>query len=336
MKTLLAAGLVTITLAACAAPPEAVATDVAPLRTSCEATSVRAAPVEVVVTPDDGDARVVGLIVAATTSIDVTIYQLSSRRIVAALEDAARRGVAVRVLQEPDETIAGIADELRAAGVQHRPSPDAFRLTHQKTMTFDHHLTFVFSGNFDRHGFAGGRNYGILDQDPDDVADFDELFTADWTGRAPSIACTRLVVSPVNARARVLDLIDAASATLDVETMYITDRAVEAAVVAAHDRHVAVRVLFNDPAHGIGDATPSARRLTARGIEVRRSGPMFVHAKLIVADGASAFVGSENFSPSSLDQNREAGLVVSSADADVSRITAAFQSDWKAAAIFAP
>jgi phosphatidylserine/phosphatidylglycerophosphate/cardiolipin synthase-like enzyme len=35
-----------------------------------------------------------------------------------------------------------------------------------------------------------------------------------------------------------------------------------------------------------------------------------VHAKLIVADASRAFVGSQNFSATSLDQNRELGIII--------------------------
>jgi phosphatidylserine/phosphatidylglycerophosphate/cardiolipin synthase-like enzyme len=43
--------------------------------------------------------------------------------------------------------------------------------------------------------------------------------------------------------------------------------------------------------------------------------PLYIHAKAIVADAGSsqqrAFVGSENFSGASLDQNRELGILTS-------------------------
>jgi len=36
---------------------------------------------------------------------------------------------------------------------------------------------------------------------------------------------------------------------------------------------------------------------------------LYLHAKAIVADGHTAFVGSQNFSTSSLDDNRELGII---------------------------
>lgn len=41
------------------------------------------------------------------------------------------------------------------------------------------------------------------------------------------------------------------------------------------------------------------------------TGPLYIHAKAIVVDDTTAFVGSENFSCASLGHNRELGLVTS-------------------------
>lgn len=312
------------------AAPETTATP-AP---ACEATSPRAGKVEIVVTPDDGDARVLALLNAAKTSIDVTIYQLSSRNVVAALVAAAQRGVKVRVIQDWREASDTTLAALTSAGATVKTSSRAFRYTHQKTVLVDAKTVFVFSGNLDRLSFTSGRNFGVVLDDNDDAADFAELFEADWAGRSPSLACTRLVVSPVNARARVLALIDGAKTTLDVEAMYVTDAPVTNAILAAKARGVAVRVLLNDPSHDLGDSSWAAGRFAGAGIPTKRSGELFVHAKLLVVDGVHAFVGSENFSDNSLDANREAGLVVSSPSANLARITTTFEKDWSAGAAF--
>ena len=52
-----------------------------------------------------------------------------------------------------------------------------------------------------------------------------------------------------------------------------------------------------------------------------------MHAKIIVVDGVKAFVGSENISSQSLDQNRELGIIVSDATV-LSRLQSTFQTDW--------
>jgi cardiolipin synthase A/B len=55
-----------------------------------------------------------------------------------------------------------------------------------------------------------------------------------------------------------------------------------------------------------------------------------IHAKMIVADRSKAFVGSENFSRASLDDNRELGLTVTD-PAVVGPAAATFAEDFAAA-----
>jgi phosphatidylserine/phosphatidylglycerophosphate/cardiolipin synthase-like enzyme len=55
-----------------------------------------------------------------------------------------------------------------------------------------------------------------------------------------------------------------------------------------------------------------------------------VHPKDVVVDGKEAFVGSENLSTSSLDRNREVGLLLADPVA-VRSLEATFERDWGAA-----
>jgi phosphatidylserine/phosphatidylglycerophosphate/cardiolipin synthase-like enzyme len=51
-------------------------------------------------------------------------------------------------------------------------------------------------------------------------------------------------------------------------------------------------------------------RLRAGGVQVVADKALYIHAKAIVADGATVFIGSENISSTSLDKNREMGLIL--------------------------
>jgi phosphatidylserine/phosphatidylglycerophosphate/cardiolipin synthase-like enzyme len=109
---------------------------------------------------------------------------------------------------------------------------------------------------------------------------------------------------------------------------------VKRAIADARARGVAVRVLLNDPAFDEGDSSSAVALFQSVGVLVRHSViPLFIHAKFIMADGAYAFVGSENFSFTSLNRNREAGIVVSE---DAPRLGQAFSADWARSAPFVP
>jgi len=63
------------------------------------------------------------------------------------------------------------------------------------------------------------------------------------------------------------------------------------------------------------------------GVHVRYISVVYMHAKLMIADGSRAFVGSENFSANSLDNNRELGLLIAEPSA-IMTLSQTFQQDW--------
>jgi phosphatidylserine/phosphatidylglycerophosphate/cardiolipin synthase-like enzyme len=60
---------------------------------------------------------------------------------------------------------------------------------------------------------------------------------------------------------------------------------------------------------------------------VKEDPKLYMHAKIIVVDGKTAFVGSENISTQSLDRNRELGIIVSDAGV-LNTLQSTFQKDW--------
>jgi phosphatidylserine/phosphatidylglycerophosphate/cardiolipin synthase-like enzyme len=49
---------------------------------------------------------------------------------------------------------------------------------------------------------------------------------------------------------------------------------------------------------------------------------------MMIADGARAFVGSENFSANSLDDNRELGVLIADFGV-ITTLNQTFQQDWR-------
>ncbi|MGA9098094.1 MAG: phospholipase D-like domain-containing protein, partial [Methanotrichaceae archaeon] len=48
---------------------------------------------------------------------------------------------------------------------------------------------------------------------------------------------------------------------------------------------------------------------------------------IIIADGLKGFVGSENFSPTSLDKNRELGILIDNSGI-IQTVSSTFDVDW--------
>ncbi len=124
-----------------------------------------------------------------------------------------------------------------------------------------------------------------------------------------------------NSRARQLALINSAKKTLIVYNEEMKDPEVANALAAAEKRGVEVRVIMSaEIDYGDEGQVPAPNFffdfLTKNGVEVKLfdkttpKGVLYIHAKAIVADGTNAFMGSENFGYSSMNYNRELGLML--------------------------
>jgi phosphatidylserine/phosphatidylglycerophosphate/cardiolipin synthase-like enzyme len=288
------------------APP----TPDAPPDVGCEATSPRTTPIDTVFTGPTGlETRMIQHIASATSSLDVHMYLFTTDTIADALIAAHGRGVAVRVILDDHPGNPDVKARLVAAGIETRDAPSGYPYAHAKYMIIDHATSVILSGNFNYTSMAFERNYGTVDRDAGDIADLQAVFDADWTGAAqPDLSCSRLVVSPINARGRIVQMINQATTTLDVEIMYLSETNVRASILQANTRGVAVRVLLANPAD-YEDNVSTIATLRNAGIAVKTATTFDVHAKLIIADG-KAFVGSQNMSSSALSLNREVGVVV--------------------------
>jgi phosphatidylserine/phosphatidylglycerophosphate/cardiolipin synthase-like enzyme len=295
----------------------------------CSARSPRTVMPETFVGPTGLQARLTGLIDGAQSSLDVAMYLFTVNSLADRIIAAKNRGVAVRVMLDPDHPgNDSIRARLVQAGVPNRNAPSIYTYSHAKYFIVDKQAAVIMSMNFNAGAMDSERNYGLVDRDPDDVADARAVFEMDWAGgggeppKPADLSCTRLIVSPTNSKTRILDLIARATSTLDIEAIYVADTEVRDAIAAAKTRGVAIRVIL-EPTE---DNTATIAFFSGRGIPVRSANGFYNHAKLVISDGV-AFVGSENFSVTALTRNREMGALVFEPTA-AAKIQQQFAADW--------
>jgi cardiolipin synthase A/B len=285
----------------------------------------------VFIQPGDGRAPILDEIRAARQSIDLEVYIVTDDVILQSLEEAQRRGVDVRVILEEQPFGGGGGQEeifarLESAGIAVRWGNPVFRFSHIKTMVIDDAVAIIMNQNLTQSAFTANREFGVVTNRPDAVQDAATIFDADWTrGEEPDPGA--LVVSPTNARDQLLALVDGARVSLDLYAEVLRDPQLLDALGEAARRGVRVRIIVSPSA----DFAAEVKELTASGVEIRLSSSLYIHAKLIVADGERAFIGSQNLSATSLDQNRELGIVVDD-PVNLSRLTRTFGIDFRAAA----
>ncbi len=285
--------------------------------------------------PQAGISRVLGLINSAKTSVDLVMYELNDPQVEQALSLSRQRGVRIRVLLnggyygKPDTTNPNQAayDYLQAQHVPVRWTPSYFALTHQKTLVVDGKTSLIMTFNLTPQYYSTSRDFGVTDTDAHDVAAIETAFSDDWQDQKTAApAGDDLVWSP-DSEFATLSLINNAKTSINIYNEEMADSKVVSALGAAAMRGVQVRVVMTDSSEWHSNFT----KLKADGVQVHTftaSAPIYVHAKMIVADNSRAFLGSENFSTTSLERNRELGLITADKDI-ISDLNTTFSSDFQ-------
>ena len=287
-----------------------------------------------VVEPDDGMHVVTQLIDNAKTSVDLVMYELDDATIERALANASARGVSVHVLLAtgyqgaPSKINTAAYTYFQAHHVSVQWTPTYFALTHQKTLIVDKDTALIMTFNLVSKYYSTGRDFGVLDRDPTDVSAIETAFESDWNGThvaAPN--GDDLVWSPGSSDALVA-LIDSAKQSLLIYNEEMDDVAIEYALEAAAHRGVSVEVLMTYSSQW----KKAFSDLVAAGVSIHTysasvHAPLYIHAKMVLVDNATAFLGSENFSYGSLASNRELGIVFSKPDI-LTSLETVFNSDW--------
>lgn len=299
----------------------------APDGTGCTALTPRSQAPEAFIGPTGLEARMAALIDGAQSTLDVQMYLFTVDTLADKLVAAHQRGVALRVLLDPDhEGNLNVTPALTAGGVNWKKAPALYTFSHAKYLIVDKAQAVIMSANWNVDAMRNERNYGIVDRDIEDIADLQAIFDADWalaTGGSPepaNLECTRLVVSPTNSKQRLLELINSAQQNLDVEVMYVSETSIRDAIGAAKNRGVSVRIIINEP------EDDSVTYFKSLGIPVKVPETFYLHAKLIIADDV-AFVGSVNMSFTSLAKNREVGALAFE-PTTFAPIKQQFEADW--------
>ena len=293
-----------------------------------------AAPVRLLVMPNDTEQPIVKLIRSAKKEIHLVTYIFTHNHLAKELIAAKHRGVRVVVMIERSPYRSGdvnveMEKRLQAAGVEVKWANPQFRFTHQKTMTVDGKQALVMTFNYTYSSFNGQRDFALITSDRQAVAEIDRVFAADWAREPIKLRQSPRVWSNDNARLRLLGFIRRARHHLWVYNQSLSDWGIINALAHDADRGVVVEVIM--PEKMIRRAHKKLQRLVRHGVQIRALTKRYVHAKAMVRDGGKekqSFVGSMNFTSVALDHNREMGLFVAS-PAVSKRLLATFQHDWQ-------
>lgn len=292
-------------------------------------------------TPRDGPAPILNAIKNASKSIDVEIYTLTDTGIINALSDAHKAQKQVRVILNQKfpsgaSENAATFQKLQTAGVAVKYANPAYTYTHEKAIVVDAgtatqkalimtmNLAPSYLGEPDPNQ-GPSLNFGIIDSSASDIAQVEAMFNQDWNYQPYTPpALTPLVISPVTARARLLQQINDAKKSLHIFAQEFEDAQIVNAVIAAVKRGVEVRGII---ANNFPQNVTQANKVIAAGGKMRYLITPYQHSKAMIADGTLVYIGSINYTANSMDHNRELGIQTAQPDI-AAQMESEFEKFW--------
>lgn len=310
--------------------------------------------------PDLRDASEVWpeMIRGAKRTLDIAEFYVSDEPgsrlspVLAAVEDAARRGVKVRVLAEESfyKTYPESLDRLARTPNTELRRYNLKALTggvlHAKYFIVDGEEAYVGSQNFDWRSLEHIQELGVWIRSRAETAALQDVFDTDWAlagGAEPSTRIDRSGPSAVVASPkgwlpdesawdlpRLLAMIDGARKTVRVQLMTYRAKGrggepleLDAALRRAAARGVKVELMVADWTLRPG-TLPSIQALepvvAVKFVTIPQAPGAFIpfarviHAKYLVVDGERAWIGTSNWEPSYFHDSRNVGLILEGGD----------------------
>ncbi len=291
-----------------------------------------------IVLPDDTAQALLDALAQAQRSIRIKMFIFTDPALLDAVKAARARGVDVRVMLNPARRSGEAENEvsraaLVAAGVTVADSHPTFEITHEKSMVVDDEVAYVMSLNWENENVTRARDYAVVTRHRHEVNEIIACFDSDWN-RQPFDPGedSHLIWCNLNGRNRIARFIDSAEHSLFLENERYQDEVIIERLTRAAHRGVTLHVLAR-PVHTLKhgklvEGVEGLRILHNVGGHVRKLRHLKLHAKMMLADGKRAIVGSINFAPGSFDHRRELAIEVHDPHV-VERLARTAHEDWE-------
>jgi phosphatidylserine/phosphatidylglycerophosphate/cardiolipin synthase-like enzyme len=277
---------------------------------------------KLMIQPDDGIEPIVRALGRAKKSIKILVFRIDRNELEKALLEAVERGVAVQALiastnRGGDKNLRRFETRLLEKGITITRTADDLLRYHGKMMIIDGKELHVFAFNFSHLDIALSRSFGVSTTSRPVVREAIKLFECDSRRMAYTAGCDEFVVSPANAREQLMKFIEGAKTQLLMYEMKISDPEFVTLLNEKISQGLDVRV--------IGQSTVRGRSLPIRTM------PLRLHARAILRDGSSGFLGSQSLRKLELEVRREIGIIFHDKHV-VRKMISIFDADWRIAA----
>lgn len=287
--------------------------------------------------PDEGAGPVREFISSAQKILRIKQFSFTEPSLIQAVIERHEAGVEVKVMLNPQRSSGSRANDetlklFQDKGIAAQWTNPKFYVSHEKSIVVDESAAMIATYNLCEKYFTLTRDYGVITTKAAKIRQIIEVFEADWNHEIVTLEeKSGLIWSNNNSRKLMAGFIDAASHTLDVQHPKFVDATILDRLIEAQSRGVRVRVLCGGK-HGISDydvldTFSSLRLLIRAGVKVHKQKNHRLHAKLLLADGRHALLGSMNIDRSAFDLRRELGTFIGNAQV-LEGLQKAFETDW--------
>ena len=278
-----------------------------------------------IIQPGDSFFPIVDAIDSARQTIKMTIFRMDDPVVRDALSHAVTRRVSVQALVAPaskgwTKRNKKLVDDLSKIGVDVRTPKAAgekIKRYHYKVLMVDNSQSLILTFNPTQKNLHYARDFGVLVRDQKITVELNRLFDADWKGQSFKPEPTPLVISPHNSRKKLIHLLSSARRTIRILDAKLED-------------HQVMGLLMRKAAGGCDVKIISRKTAFDRVVSnfnVRALVRYKLHAKCIVIDSSTFFVGSQNLREVSFDARREVGIIIED-EAMARKIERIFDDDW--------
>jgi cardiolipin synthase len=286
----------------------------------------KAKNLSLIIQPGDSFFPLVSVIDSAARSINMTIFRMDDPIVRDAMRNAVARGVNVRALvalesKGWEKRNRRLITELTEIGIQVSyaagSTENKLKRYHYKILTVDDKESLVLTFNPTKKNLHYARDFGVLIRDSEITSELNKLFEADWEGKEFKPEDLPLLISPYNSRRKLRRLLESATRSIRILDAKISDEEMIVVLLQKAASGCDVKVIGRDM-----HFDQIVANFHARGL-----GRYKLHAKCIVVDGTTFFIGSQNLRRASLDRRREVGIIIGD-EPMARRIERVFDEDW--------
>ena len=285
--------------------------------------------------PESGIEPIVDALNKAKKSIQILVFRIDRTEIEKALVDAVARGVSVQALiaytnRGGDKNLRRFEMRLLERGITVTRTADDLVRYHGKMFIIDGKELYLLAFNYTHLDIGLSRSFALAITESKLVAEAIKLFECDSKRVPYQAGSDDFVVSPVNAREQLMKFIQGAKKQLLMYEMKVSDRDFSANSMDAVSDRDFIALLNEKVAQGVDVRIIGTKATKGRGLPTRAL-PMRLHARAILRDGSSAFLGSQSLRKLEMEARREVGVLCHDAKI-VKQMIGVFDKDWEQSA----